>query len=287
LPVGSMVIAHLVRERSRPMRLPHVLPPHGVGPLKDPHAAGHPLRPGHSFASEDYLALGSHPAIRRAALSGLGQHPHPEDPEPTRDLSARLAAFLKLPEACTFASGAEAIHHTLRQFLLPGDSVILDCGASRTMADAILAAGASLHRTPAASVDGVARRLARLSRQPRRGRLIVAVPAISSHASRLADLAELTSLTRSYGALLVVDVTNDLGSIGPGGGGIAELNGCTGRIDVVLGSLARTFAATGGFAAVRDPDLAAALRSRSTPATALSPVGTRVIQAALDLALSP
>jgi glycine C-acetyltransferase len=287
------------------MRLPHFVPrpdvvsgsdaarvwPHSVLSSGDTLLArdepGRIFRPGHSFIAEDYLALGTHPAIRRAALSGLGQHPHADDPAPTQDLNARLAAFLQLPQAFTYASGAEAIHHTFRQLLRPGDIVILDCAACPAMAKAILAAGAVLHRTPAASVAGVERRLARLSRQPRQGRLIVAVPAISSQASRIADLAELTILARSYGALLVVDVTDDLGAVGPGGGGIAELHGCTGRVDVVLGSLAKSFAATAGFAAIRDPDLATTFRSRSVRTKAVSPVSARVIQAALDLIDSP
>jgi selenocysteine lyase/cysteine desulfurase len=84
-------------------------------------------------------------------------------------------------------------------------------------------------------------------------------PAVSAHGSKLADLAELSALARQHGAILVVDVSHDLGAMGAAGGGVMEIQACHGRIDILLGSLAKTFGAAGGFAAFRDPGLKAAL----------------------------
>jgi 7-keto-8-aminopelargonate synthetase-like enzyme len=149
------------------------------------------------------------------------------------------------------------------------------------MAQTILAAGAQLHRSPAASVAGVERRLSRLARQPRGGRLIIVAPAVAGHTSRIADLSELCTLARAHSALLIVDTTYDLGAIGPAGGGLAEIQGCASRIDIMLGSFSGTFGAVGGYAAFRDPDLMVAVQSLRTPA--LSPVNASVILAACDL----
>lgn len=240
-------------------------------------ASGLPSRPGLNFATPDSLALTTHPAIRNAALAGLGHH----GPS-THALEMRLAAFLKLPAALTFRSGDAAIRQVLRSFLVPGDQVIVDCAAPPAMAEAVLAARAHLHRSPAGSVAGVERRLSRLARQPRKGRLVIAVPAVSAQASRVADLAELSDLASHHGATLIVDVTHDLGAIGPAGGGMAEVQGCTGRADILLGSFDRSFAASGGFAAFRDP----ALSQACGQAEALSPVNASVILAALDLIAS-
>jgi 7-keto-8-aminopelargonate synthetase-like enzyme len=71
--------------------------------------------------------------------------------------------------------------------------------------------------------------------------------------------------------------------MGPTGGGIAEVQGCLGRIDVMLGSFARTFGAAGGYAAFRDPSLKAALCQTQWRTTALSPVNASAILAALDI----
>ena len=252
-------------------------------------------RPGLNFAAQDYLALGQHPQIRAAALSALGLHrlaaPGPAPrlglTAPVLALEDRIAAFLQLPAAAVFPSGSEAIRLALHVFLRPGDEVIVDASAHPAMVETIRLAQAHLHRSPSSSIEGVERRLTRLSRQPRRGRLIIAVPAISAHASRMADLAELSALARLHGALLVVDVTHDLGAMGPNGGGVIEIHACLGRVDLVVGSFARTFAASGGFAAFRDPALKTTLHQSQWRTTALSPVNASAILAALDLVSGP
>jgi glycine C-acetyltransferase len=232
--------------------------------------------PSLDFATQDYLGLATHPAIRAAS----------QGPEPTgarQEFEARLASVLSLPAAATFSSGTEAIHRTLGSLLHPGDEVIVDTGAHPAMAESVLHAQAHLHRTPSGSAEGVERRLARLSRRPRHGRIFIAVPAVSAHGSRISDLAELVNLARQYDATLIVDVTHDLGAMGQTGGGVLEIQGCLGRADVVLGSLSQTFASKGGFAAVRNPDHLAALAQPHPKA----PVPAATLLAALDLIASP
>jgi glycine C-acetyltransferase len=252
-------------------------------------------RPGMNFAMQDYLALASHPAVRAAALASLGHHrlaapgPAPRHglTAPVLALETRLASFLGLPAATTFASGSEAIRLTLQTLLRPGDEVIIDSDAHPAMFESVLIAKAHLHRSPSGLLEGVERRLNRLVRQHRRGRLVIAVPAVSAHGSRLAELAELAALARLHGAVLIVDVSHDLGAMGQTGVGTAEIQGCIGRVDIVLGSFAKTFAASGGFAAFRDPALKSALHAGQWRTTALSPVNASAILAALDIVSGP
>ncbi len=254
-------------------------------------AEGNPVpapspRLGLNFALQDYLALSSHPDLRSAALAALHRHgtgvPSDARTTPVLALEDRLAAFLQLPVAVTFASGTEAIRQTLRALLRPGDHVIVDSAAHPAMFETVLLSRCHLHRSPAASVEGVERRLIRLARQPRSGRLLIALSAVSAYGSRIADLAELSGLARQYGAILVVDVSHDLGAMGPHGGGVAEIQ-AAGRIDILLGSLAKSFGAAGGFAAFRDPGLKAPLSLTPGPTAPLSPVNAAAILAALEL----
>jgi glycine C-acetyltransferase len=233
-------------------------------------------RPGLDFSTQDYLSLATHPAIRAAA----------RDPQPLAapfDMDDRLAKFVQLAAAVTFASGTQAICQTLGALLRPGDEVIVDTAAHPAMVESVLQAQANLHRTPSGSAEGVERRLSRLARKPHRGRLFIAVPAVSPFGSRIADLAELTNLTRHYQATLIVDVTHDLGAMGQSGGGVMEIQGCLGRADVVLGSLAHTFASPGGFAAFRNPTDRAKLDRAQCEAS----LNTGALHAALDLLESP
>jgi 7-keto-8-aminopelargonate synthetase-like enzyme len=249
------------------------------------------LQSGLNFASQNYLGLAGHPEVRAAALAAMGQHRHAsmsdadDRPRPVAELEARIATFLHLPAAVTYPSGTDAIRFTLARILRPGDDILVDAGAHSAMFETILASYARLHRFPSGSVDAVERRLRRLARQPRQGRLMIAVSAVTAHGSKVADLAELCALARSYGATLIADVSHDLGSMGQGGGGVMEIQGCLGRVDIVLGSFAKSFGAAGGFAAFRDPSLKS--QALPSPLPQLSPVNASAILAAASIITSP
>jgi 7-keto-8-aminopelargonate synthetase-like enzyme len=203
------------------------------------------LRPGLDFKSLDALGL--------ASLSPAEPLYRPQAPDIA--LEQRLAAALRLPEAVTFSSGTDAIRHTLGTLLQAGDEVLVDAVSDSAMFETVFTVGAALHRFPSGSVEAVERRLQRLSRQPRHGRLVIVVPAVSAYGSRVSDLGDLCDLARQHGALLVVDVSQDFGTMGLNGGGMLELQNCLGRADVVVGRFSRCFGMPGGFAAFRDPAL--------------------------------
>lgn len=239
------------------------------------------LRPGLTFAGQDYLGLAEHPIVQAAARIDRAQAHDGSTVSPM--IASRIAAILQLPGAVTFPSGEDAIRQTLSTLLTAEDHVLIDAAAPQAIFETACASGGSLHRFPAGSFEAVERRLHRIAPQRRRGRLVIVVPAVSETASKIWDLAELSELSRTYGALLVVDTSHDFGAMGQDGGGVMEIQGCLGRADIVLGTLANCFGAPGGFAAFRDPDLLAALRHVAQP---LSPGHARTIFAATDIAFS-
>jgi 7-keto-8-aminopelargonate synthetase-like enzyme len=228
------------------------------------------LRPGLEFASQNPLCLPT-PAASSTP-----------DPKAPAALDRRIAAELGLAQALTFPSLAQAIRHSLGALLQPHDHVLVDAAADSAMFETVLAARATLHRYPSGSLDAVERRLTRLSRQPRQGRLVIALPAVSALGSRISDLAELSRLARQHGAILVVDVSQDFGTMGPNGGGVLELQSCRDRPDVVLGNLSRALGVPAGFAAFRDPALARAIR-----APGLMPTQAAAALSAADITFGP
>ena len=64
-----------------------------------------------------------------------------------------------------------------------------------------------------------------------------------------ADFVALQAMCRQFDALLLVDVSHDLGCLGPGGTGQIGAQGLHGKIDLVMGSFAKSFASNGGFVA--------------------------------------
>jgi glycine C-acetyltransferase len=81
-------------------------------------------------------------------------------------------------------------------------------------------------------------------------------------------------------------VAHDFGSVGTGGLGVMEVQGLIGRVDVVVGSFAKTFGCNGGFVASRKAPFHLALRlgaAGQAQSAALSPLQAAVILAAFDL----
>lgn len=249
------------------------------------------LTPGRCFVVQDYLALAGHPALRAATTvaerSGTGSVRAPEQDEASLLLETRTAAFLGLPHATVHATGGAAIRAALRAVLAPQDTVIVDAASNSAMFETVLACVSRLHRSPPGSVEAVERRLSRLSARRGPGRLWVVVPAISAHASVQADLAELALLCRSFHAGLIVDVSQDLGAVAPGGGGVMEIQGVQGCADVVIGSFAECFGSPGGFVAFHDPALIPHLRhAQGAGGFPFGPVAKRIL-AAFDLIDGP
>jgi len=104
------------------------------------------------------------------------------------------------------------------------------------------------------------------------------------------DLVAHQALARQYGATLLVDMAHDLGSMGERGLGALEEQDMVGKVDVVMGSFSKTFAANGGFVACNEPGLKLAIRFQCGPHTftnAMSPVQAAVVIEALNIIESP
>lgn len=253
------------------------------------------LLSGLDFVTQDYLGLSAHPALHEAAIaaleSGAGLHSAGLAPlaglsESVLELEARLAAFLRVGQATVFPSGADANRGAMRALVQAGDHVILDAEAHPSLAEAALALGVAVHRSPPGSLEAVERRLCRLRRSHPGATILVAVSAISATSAGRPDLPAMIELCRERHAMLLVDVAHDLGAMGTTGRGVMELEGCLGRVDVMTGSFAKTFGVAGGFVASRERGLKAAMRmvrGGQMQTAALSSLQAQVILRAFDL----
>lgn len=248
---------------------------------------------GLDFRSADCLGLAGHPALRAVALAALRDRNSARGQwiatpggvtETHLALEARVRGFLRAGQATVFPSGSEANRAALRALLRAGDHLIVDAGAHPALAEVARGIGAGVHRSPAGSVDGVERRLRRLRRAHPRAVIVVAVSAIAAMTAVRADLPALIDLCREGRALLLADLSHDLGAMGATGRGVLEIEGCLGRVDVVTASFGKCFGAAGGLVASRDPGLKAALgRGLRGQTAALPAVQAAVILRAFDV----
>ena len=85
-------------------------------------------------------------------------------------------------------------------------------------------------------------------------------------------------------------MAHDLGALGPGGGGVLAAQGLLGKVDLVMGSFAKTFASNGGFLASRSPAVKQFAKYYGNPhmfSNALSPVQAAVVSQAIRIVRSP
>jgi 8-amino-7-oxononanoate synthase len=222
-----------------------------------------------SFASNDYLGLANHDAVRAAAERGVGvwgagagaarllggslrvQHA----------LEERLAAFKDTEAVLTFATGYLAALGTVPALVGPGDVVAIDKRVHACLVDAARLSGAKLRVFPHNDLDRLESVLkwaeARRGRGTagpgsgggRGGQVLVVTESVFSMDGDVAPLRELVELKDRYGAWLLVDEAHATGLYGRGRRGLAEAVGVAERIEVHMGTLGKALGAAGGFIA--------------------------------------
>jgi glycine C-acetyltransferase len=214
-------------------------------------------RTGLNFASYDYLGLSTHAEVRAAAIEAINQYGTQTAGAPVLQgnstlslrLQAALAELVGLPHVVLFPTGWAAGYGVITALIRNKDHVVLDQYAHNCCVQGATAATPNVHRVRHLSTDAFVRQLRRIRATDTENAILVVTEGIFSMNGDSPDLAALQTACREYGATLLVDVAHDLGAVGPGGTGIVGLQGLLGKVDLVIGSFSKVFAANGGFAA--------------------------------------
>lgn len=205
-----------------------------------------------NLASNDYLGLGVHPAVREAAArtardEGVGAaasrllagsfRPHAE-------LEDRLAAWKGHPSALLFSSGYLAALGVVGALVGRGDLILADRLSHACLLDAARLSEARLQRFAHNDTADLARLLAK------RGefrRCLIITESLFSMDGDTPPLADLLRLAARHDAALLVDEAHALGVLGPRGAGTtADLPEAATHL-VALGTLGKSLASAGGF----------------------------------------
>ncbi len=206
------------------------------------------------FCSNNYLGLADDPAVKRAAVEAVdrwgwgagasrlvtGTMP------PHQELEQRLAAFKRTNAALVCPTGYQANLAAVRSLADKGDVVLLDKLNHASIIDAARGSGAVVRVFPHRDYARLERLLDRTASAKRR---VMVTDSLFSMDGDLADLPRLVELKRRYDALLVVDEAHATGVLGPGGRGLAELQGVEHEIDLTVGTLSKALGGIGGFLA--------------------------------------
>lgn len=254
-----------------------------------------------NFAGNDYLGLSTHPALRDAAAKaamelGVGSGASRLVTGHSTQIQAfeqRFAAFKHAEAALLCPTGFTANLAVLTSLAAQGDLICLDKLCHASLLDAARAAGCEVRVYPHLELAKLRRLLQRhatqaaqaattASRTPRR---FIVTDSVFSMDGDVADLPALCQLAQEFDAILVVDEAHGTGVLGDTGAGLAELQGVTGQVPIIISTLSKALGGLGGI--VTGPKVVIDTliqRARSfIYTTAVTPPQVAAADAALDM----
>lgn len=207
-----------------------------------------------NLASNNYLGLANHPALKAAALEAIATTGVGSGAVRTiagnmaihQQLEAELAAFKHTEAALLFQSGFTANAGTVAALLGREDVVVSDELNHASIIDGCRLSGADKKVFPHGNV-GAARHMLAECRGARRVLLIT--DGVFSMDGDIAPLRALVEAAEEFGAIMMVDDAHASGVLGRHGRGTVDHFDLHGRVHIQVGTLSKAFAGLGGYVA--------------------------------------
>ena len=250
-----------------------------------------------NFASQDYLSLASHPQVKEAAVRAIeeyGVHSAGSaallgNTKHSLELERVISEFLHGRQIVLYPTGWSAGFAAVQGFVRPDDHVVMDVLAHSCLQEGARAATQNIHYHGHLNVHALERRLQKIRATDTVNGILVVTESLFSMHSDTPDIRALRAACDEYKATLLVDCAHDLGCIGDDGLGHLGLQNMLDEVDIIVGSFSKTFAANGGFVAVKTRAAAEYLKYYSATQTfsnALSPVQAASVLAAFEIVRS-
>ncbi|MGB3500807.1 MAG: pyridoxal phosphate-dependent aminotransferase family protein [Mesorhizobium sp.] len=209
-----------------------------------------------SFAQYDYLDLSGHPAVRQAAKDAIDEQGTGVGASRLvggerighRMLERELAEFLGFDDALALISGYLTNESLIRTLMHGADAVFYDELSHNSIISGVNGGRYHSAAFPHNDLDALAAMLT--ARRGEFRNVLVIVEGLYSMDGDIPDLPRLLELKERHGFWLMVDEAHSHGVLGATGRGLAEHFGVDPRgIDVVVGTLSKTFVSAGGIIA--------------------------------------
>jgi glycine C-acetyltransferase len=223
-----------------------------------------------NFCANNYLGLSSHPDIIKASHLGLEERGLGMSSVRficgTQDmhkvLEHRVAQFFKTDDTILYAACFDANGGVFEPLFSEEDAIISDALNHASIIDGVRLCKAQRYRYANADMTELEECLKKA--QAQRFRIIV-TDAVFSMDGNVAPLDKICGLAEKYDALVMVDECHSAGVVGKTGRGITELFNVAGKVDIITGTLGKSFGgAIGGFTTGRK-EIIDLLRQRSRP----------------------
>ncbi len=248
-----------------------------------------------NLASNNYLGLTTHKALRKAALDAVKRYGAGAGAVRTIagtmklhvELEEQIAAFKKVEACVVFQSGFTANAGTVSAVLGKDDLIISDELNHASIIDGARLSRATIKVFKHKDVKDCERILEENANFP--GKKLIITDGVFSMDGDIARLPELCDLGEKYNCIMMVDDAHASGVLGRGGRGTVDHHQCHGRVHIQVGTLSKAIGAMGGYVC-GSRDLIDFLYLRARPflfSTSHPPATAGACQAAFALLNSP
>jgi glycine C-acetyltransferase len=223
-----------------------------------------------NFCANNYLGLSSNRKLVEAAKEALDTHGYGMSSvrficgtgDLHKALEKKIAEFFGTEDTILYAACFDANGGVFEPLLTSDDAIISDALNHASIIDGVRLCKAQRYRYENADMDDLETQL-QLS-QEQRFRLIV-TDGVFSMDGNVAPLDKIYELANKYNAMVMVDESHSAGVVGRTGRGVTELHNLRGKLEIITGTLGKSFGgAIGGFTTGKK-EIIELLRQRSRP----------------------
>jgi glycine C-acetyltransferase len=248
-----------------------------------------------NLASNNYLGLTSHKALRKAAIEAVRKFGVGAGAVRTiagtmkihMELEEQIAKFKNVEACVVFQSGFTANAGTVSAVLGKEDLIVSDELNHASIIDGARLSKATIKVFKHKDVNDCERILEEHASFP--GKKLIISDGVFSMDGDTAPLPQLCDLAEKYGCIMMVDDAHASGVLGRGGRGSVDHFQCHGRVHIQVGTLSKAIGSMGGYVC-GSRDLIDFLYLRARPflfSTSHPPATAAACQAAFTLLDSP
>ena len=223
-----------------------------------------------NFCANNYLGLSNNPRLIAAAKKALDTHGYGLSSvrficgtqDLHKELEAKIAEFFGTEDTILYAACFDANGGVFEPLLTEEDAIISDALNHASIIDGVRLCKAVRYRYANADMADLEEQLKQA--QAQRFRLIV-TDGVFSMDGNVAPMDKIYQLAQKYDALVMVDECHSAGVVGETGRGVTEQFNLRGKIEIITGTLGKSFGgAIGGFTTGKK-EIIGMLRQRSRP----------------------
>ena len=223
-----------------------------------------------NFCANNYLGLSNNKSLVEAAKNALDDHGYGMSSvrficgttDLHKELEKKIAEFFHTEDTILYAACFDANGGVFEPLMGEEDAIISDSRNHASIIDGVRLCKAQRYRYQNADMDDLEKQL-QLA-QAQRFRLIV-TDGVFSMDGNVAPLDKIYDLANRYNAMIMVDESHSAGVVGDTGRGVTELYDLKGKIEIITGTLGKSFGgAIGGFTTGKK-EVIELLRQRSRP----------------------